>query len=242
LLAASLAAGAWSGATGAWSGYVVKSGATSEIAATFTVPTMVQCQSWPDGGTNFWVGIQSTDGNGNATIVADGITIGCASGQPMYYAWTYSSDSQQEVLLPDPVQPLDTVTATVTEAGATIAEAGGTYTMALNDTVQGWSESSSTTGGAASSNWSAVAASSFNGGASSEAVAVTGAQVNGAPLGQSNPEADEQGPDQYNGMVGLDPSGLDASGQAFSFSWNGPPNDLEVALRSEIGHIIFSSG
>ncbi len=128
------------------------------------------------------------------------------------------SDPYHPALIPltNPVFPSDRVTATVSESGAT-------YWMTLNDQVQNWSWSTSITGGAASGNWAAVAAESYFGGAYFDPVAVTGAQVNGLPLGLFNPEADEQGPNIFSGMAGLDPSGLDASGQNFSFSWNGQP-------------------
>jgi hypothetical protein len=48
-------------------------------------------------------------------------------------------------------------------------------------------------------------------GACFDPVAVTGAQVSGLPLGQFNPEADEQGPGIYNGTAGLDPMPLSLS-------------------------------
>ena len=51
-----------------------------------------------------------------------------------------------------------------------------------------------------------VIAESYDGGACLDPVAVTGAQVNGLPLGQFNPEADEQGPGIYNRTADLDPA------------------------------------
>jgi hypothetical protein len=219
LLAATLGSDSWTGATGTWSGYVVKGGANNEVAATFTVPT-ADCQSTPYGFTGFWVGIQSTDGNGIRTIVQDGIQISCGNGQPSYSAWgignAYSGGTP--VFLTDPVQPVDRITAVVWESGAT-------YWMSLYDPVENWWWSNSATGGAASSNTAAIAAESFFGGADFDPVAVTGAEVNGLPLNQFKPEADEQDPNSYHATAGLDPSGLDASGENFNFYWNGQPGE-----------------
>jgi Peptidase A4 family len=203
---------------GAWSGYVIKGGANDQVSATFTVPT-VFCQTWQNGpGSAFWVGIQSTDSNGTTTIVQDGIGVNCTNGQPQYYAGMVpDAYAQVAVPLPDKVQPGDAITAAVYEFGSW-------YAMAVSDPAENWNEFNFITGGADSSNWAAVAAESYNGGAFFYPVAVTGADVNGSPLGQFNPEADEQHPSIYQGTAGLDPSPLDASGQNFSFYWNGWPN------------------
>ena len=217
VLAAALASGAWTGYSGRWSGYMIGAAAHNEVAATFTVPAL-SCQSGEDGpATAFWAGISSTDSNGTQTIVQDGVRVACANGQPQYYAWIVSDvNTGYSVPLPNPVQPGDTVTAAVWEMGAT-------YWMGLYDPVENWWSFNSITGVAASTNIAAVAAESFNGGAYFDPVAVTGAEVNGVPLGQSNPVAEEEDPGWYNGTAGLDPSGLDASGQNFNFYWNGTP-------------------
>jgi hypothetical protein len=211
--------------SGAWSGYVVKGGYNSEVSATFTMP-VVYCQFARNyAGTAFWVGIQSTDSSGNATIVQDGINVACVNGQPGYGTWMVpSAYAQQLTQIPDPVQPLDTIDATV------IAFSGGLYAMMVQDTTENWFTYKIVTGGDASSNWAAVAAESYYGGAFFNPVAVTGAQVNWAPLLQSSPEADEQGPSIYDGTAGLDPSSLDASGQNFIFYWNGTPGNIQDDL------------
>jgi hypothetical protein len=209
--------------TGAqWSGYVVH-GDSYNVGATFTVSALY-CQSWQNGpGSVLWAGIQSTDSNGKATIVQDGIGYGCDNGQPRYYAWMVpDAHSGRVVSVPDPVQPGDAIFASVLEDGAE-------YWMYVDDETQNWSVLNSLTGGAASSNTAAVAAESYDGGAFFNPVAVTGAQVNGVPVGQSNPQALEEDPSRYNGTAGLDPGPLDATDQNFSFSWNGPPN---LALMS----------
>jgi hypothetical protein len=118
------------------------------------------------------------------------------------------------VSLPNPVQPVDRITAGVYEWG------NGYFTV-LYDAVQNWSAVNYVQGGTGSTDYTAVAAESYNGGAYFDPLAVTGASVNWAPLSQSNPQAWEQSPGIYNGTAGLDPSGLDASGQDFNFHWNG---------------------
>jgi hypothetical protein len=50
---------------------------------------------------------------------------------------------------------------------------------------------------------------------------VTNATMNGAPIGQTKPEADEQTPSIYGGTAGFDPTPLDATGMNFDFYWNG---------------------
>ncbi len=225
-LLAALAPESWSGATGRWSGYVVKGRSNNEVAATFTVSTL-SCQSGQDGvGTALWVGIQSTDSNGTPTIVQDGIGYRCGTGWPQYWAWMVpDAHSQQISALGDPVQPGDRISADVFEFGSV-------YWMILEDPVENWWAIKTVTGGAASSNMAAVAAESFDGGAYFDPVAVTGAQVNDLPLGQSSPEADEEGTGFFNGTAGLDPSGLDASGQNFNFSWNGTPGLASASMPS----------
>ncbi len=222
LLAAVRASGAWSGIISGWSGYVVPGGAGSEVAATFTVPMVptVYCESVQNGAkTYFWAGIESKDSNGNLTIVQAGIEYRCLNGQPYYSAfWVPDAYSGGvAVSLPDPVQPYDRITVGVYEIG-------GGYWVVLDDAVQNWSAANYVSDSAASAVYTAVAAESFNGGAYFDPVAVTGAQVNWAPLGQSNPQPWEQNPSIYHGSAGLDPSGLDASGQDFNFYWNVPPS------------------
>jgi hypothetical protein len=210
-----------------WSGYVIGSGDNWEVAADFTVPTLV-CQSWQNGpGSFFWAGIQSTEGansggssgiSGLITIVQDGIKVWCLNGQPQYQAWVVQDPEGPRIsILPNPVQPNDTIFANVVESG-------GQYWQYVDDETQNWTVLESVTGIAASNNTAAVAAESFDGGAYFYPVAVTGAQVNGLPLARSNPGPQEQNPRYYNGTAGLDPGPLDASGQDFNFSWNGPPN------------------
>jgi hypothetical protein len=94
------------------------------------------------------------------------------------------------------------------------------------DLSQVWTEIRYATLAADSSSyfWTAVGAESFHGGAYFDPVTVTYAEVDQAPIGQYNPEADEEQPSLYDGTAGLDPSQLDASGMDFSFYWNGSPS------------------
>jgi hypothetical protein len=105
------------------------------------------------------------------------------------------------------------------------ATSSGNYTMLLWDLSQPWAELSYATSPPYSSDYNtAVGAESFDGGAYFDPVTVTYAEIDQVPIGQYNPNADEQPPSIYNGTAGLDPSPLDASGMDFSFYWNGPPN------------------
>jgi Peptidase A4 family len=207
--------------SGAWSGYVVKNQDSSQVTATFTVPA-VTCQSGENGpGSAFWVGIQSTDSSGSATLVMAGINVSCTSGQPGYGAWMVpSADNPVLDPLPNAVHPGDQVTATVDNQNNT-----GQYVMTVTDHTQDWSQSKVVTGGNDSTDYGAVAATSYNGGAFFSPMAVTGATVNGAPLAQFHPEADQEQTSFYQGTAGLDPGPLDASGEDFSFFWTSPPGE-----------------
>jgi Clostridial hydrophobic W len=67
----------------------------------------------------------------------------------------------------------------------------------------------------------AIAGESNGGGVTTGPAQVTNAMVNFTPIGQENPEPDEQNPASYGGISGLDPSALDPTGTAFEFNWNG---------------------
>ncbi len=218
-LLATLTTGAWTGATGAWSGYVVKSGTSSDVSAKFTVPAALCPTGLTGPQTSFWAGIQSWGSNGASTLVQDGISLFCANGQPSYWAWMVAdaySDGRPVILL-DPVQPNDVIMAFV------YTDSVGNYTLVVADQAENWLEYRQTTGNPPSNDYAAVGAESFDGGVNFSPVAVTNAEVNNAPIGQSHYEADEQGPSIYNGTAGLDPSALDAAGQDFNFYWNAPP-------------------
>lgn len=216
-----------------WSGYVV-TGPEASAAATFTVPALPSCQNGLGsrilGGpaeagviaaagsrgpaTDFWAGIQTTDSSGTS-IVQDGIAAACPSNGPDYYAWMVTNAYNGiPVPLPGTVQAGDLITAAV------FTDLAGHYTLAVYDWSENWSQTSTLTGSAGSNDMAAVASESFSGGVSFAPVAVTGAYVNGEPIGQSNPEAEEEAPALFGGVVALDPTPLDQTEQNFSFYWN----------------------
>jgi hypothetical protein len=198
---------------GAWSGYVAKGGPYTSVAADFTVPVGV-CASGQNGnGTAYWVGIQGTN-DGSAVIVQTGFALICANGQPVYEA-VHATLQGGELVLPETVDPGDQIDEAVSCSGTTCWQD-------LRDVTQNWTDNiSDQVENGFSGNIAAVAGESDNGGLPSSATVVTNATVDGAPIGQADPEADQQTLSNYNGTEGLDPTPLDSTGTAFDFYWNG---------------------
>jgi hypothetical protein len=198
---------------GAWSGYVAKGGPYTSVAADFIVPVGL-CPAGSTGpGTGSWVGIQGTN-DGSAAIVQTGYTVSCANGQPEYLV---SHNNLQGVgtTLTENVQAGDQIDEAVSCSGSTCWED-------LKDVTQNWTNNASVQVENGFSGYvAAVASESFDGGAISSATVVTNATVDGAPIGQADPEADQQTLSNYNGTEGLDPTPLDSTGTAFDFYWNG---------------------
>ncbi len=205
-----------------WSAYAVRyqtngnNGNNFEASAFFTVPTAI-CSPGENAETAFWVGVENPITP--LSIVQDGFLVSCASGQPSYQAFYLPSAWSDGVpqYLPNTVQAGDDIFAYV------YTDPVGNYYELVTDVTQNWDYLTQIPGSPPVYDVAAVGAESFNGGVNFAPVAVTDAQVNDAPIGQSNPEADEQTPSIYSGTAGLDPTPLDASQMDFSFQWNGTP-------------------
>ena len=205
---------AWASLTeGPWSGYALEGGPYWWVSADFTVPGGI-CSQGPGEtgpGTSYWAGLQ-----GGTVIVQTGFTVSCVQGQPSYSAWHASLIGVPNTI-GELVQPGDQVTA---EVGCS----GSTCLQILEDTTQGWTDVLPVAMPSGFiSNIAAVAAESDHGGVTSGPVQVINADVNFAPIGMFNPEAEEQSPSIFGGAAGLDPTPLDPSGLDFDFSWNGNP-------------------
>lgn len=219
--------GAPSLVTGSWSGYVTTQGPFYGASADFTVPGAT-CPSddTEDSATNFWVGIQGTDPvTGQQDIAQTGFVVLCNQGQPQYYgthadlSGNYSLTPQlgQPSLIAQPMAPGDQVSASVVCLF-------GICVQTVQDLTQNWSDDLVLPVPQGFSGWIAAIAgesSCCTGGVNTGPVQVTGAMVNGTPIGQLNPQADEQCLANYNGTAGLDPTALDPTGTIFDFYWNG---------------------
>jgi hypothetical protein len=200
--------------TGDWSGYVSTATPFSSVSADFIVPTAT-CTRGPgenDVAENFWVGFQ---GQGANELVQTGFTVQCDSGQPVYSGW-HADVTASQTFISQPMQPGDQVDASVECLWGVCDET-------VQDVTQNWSDTSSLEASDPGSYIAAVAAESYNGGVTFDPVQVTNAMINGLPLGQLDPQANEQSPAIYGGTAGLDPSPLDPTGTAFEFYWNGNP-------------------
>jgi hypothetical protein len=204
--------------TGQYSGYVISSGGPYQSAsATFTVPDGVCTQGPSESGpgTLYSVGLQDT-----VAIVEAGFALNCNGGQPNYYAWTADASGVTSALS-QPLQSGDQLTVSIS-----CAADGDTCTQNLQDVTQNWQQSFDLLVPGFSAGWAGVYALNYDGGAYSDAVMVSGATVNGAPLGQYGPEANQQPPSGSGsfGFTGsLVPSAIETTGEDFSLVWNGYP-------------------
>jgi hypothetical protein len=207
--------------TSYWSGYVLPSGGPYQtVGATFVVPDGVCTQGSSESGpaTAYWVGV----GSYSATTIAQaGFKLNCDGGHPNYFAWVADATGYYTPMA-QPVQPGDQLTVNIS-----CPYGGNICTQDLQDVTQNWQQSSDLgVPDGFSADYAAVAAENYNGGTYSGAVLVSGATVNGAPIGQYGPQAWQQ-PASGSGSLGftgsLVPSPLDTTGEDFSFVWNGYP-------------------
>lgn len=194
------------------SGYAVSGGSYFSVTADFTVPTP-NCPGLPGAAsTDYWVGLQN---QGQNIIVQTGFSVQCNGVDS---AWTTSgtTGTLQGGFsdLPNPVQTGDFIELGVSCSGSTCYEA-------IVDATQGnWVADVPISVPGFTADTALVAGESFNGGALSSPVAVTNAQVNIQPIGQSNPQPLIEDPSDYQGTSQLVPGPLDPTGQDFDFSWS----------------------
>jgi hypothetical protein len=113
-----------------WSGYAAAgaAGSFTSVSASWTQPA-VTCGT-ADTFSSFWAGL---DGDGTPTVEQTGTEADCSGGAATYQGW-YEIFPNAPVFYPDPVQPGDAMSASVT------AGAGGTFTLTLSDATQGWTQ------------------------------------------------------------------------------------------------------
>ena len=216
-----------------WAGYIASGGTYTSVSATWTQPT-VKCTS--NGIVTLWVGL---DGDTDNTVEQTGTGADCRSGSPQYYAWwqTYPTNNQM-VYSGVPVAPGDQITATVTYAD-------GNYTMALADTSQNWSKSTTAAAPSGASNASAevvIEAAGINNVASVlpnfAKAAFSSATMNGGPP----TSAGAQPYDMLNNNNALiaRTTPTDATGGAFTITYTGGTN-VHAAFQSDAGSLFTYS-
>jgi hypothetical protein len=110
-----------------WSGYATTGSRFVSISSSWNEP-IATCSAGETSYSSFWVGL---DGDTSGTVEQTGTDADCSSGGPRYYAW-YEMYPKFPTNLSNPVQPGDTLTASVTTDGV------GRFTLAISDSKQGW--------------------------------------------------------------------------------------------------------
>ena len=110
-----------------WSGYAINgsSGSVSNVAGTWTVPTVSTSKS---GYSAVWVGI---DGYSSSSVEQIGTGEDVSNGQASYYAW-YEMYPSASVTIPSmTVKPGDSMTGSVTYNAA-----GNDFVLTITDTTE----------------------------------------------------------------------------------------------------------
>jgi len=113
-----------------WAGYAATgaAGTFTSVASGWTVPT-VTCTG-TDTFSSFWVGL---DGDGSGTVEQTGTEADCHGKAAAYSGW-FEMFPNAPVFYKQPVQPGDTMVASVTAEGA------GVFMLTLFDMTQNWSQ------------------------------------------------------------------------------------------------------
>ncbi|WP_051967502.1 G1 family glutamic endopeptidase [Kitasatospora mediocidica] len=184
---------------GVWGGYVAQGSGFQSISGSWTMP-QIQCNTSNDLFAP-WVGI---DGYGSQTVEQTGVQADCSSGSPVLSGW-YEMYPAPPQFFNDPVSAGDSFTGTVTTDGS------GTYSLALTDNTQGWTENTQQQLDAQNVSAEAVIESPSQSYPSFDRLDFSGVTVNGQPFDAFGPQAIDSG--QYtetalqNGSFSIVPSG-----------------------------------
>jgi hypothetical protein len=122
-----------------WAGYVAAgtAGTFTQVSASWAEPA-VTCTA---GQTfsSFWVGL---DGDGTSTVEQTGTEADCTDGAASYQGW-FEMFPAAPVFFGETVQPGDAMSASV------VANGGGSFTLTLTDSTQGWTKVTDQTSGTA---------------------------------------------------------------------------------------------
>jgi hypothetical protein len=196
-----------------WSGYATTGDTYNSVTGAWTQPA-VTCSSDQTAYSAFWVGL---DGDTSRTVEQIGTESDCSHGAPVYSAW-YETYPDPSVPIPNPVQPGDSFSASVT------ADGGDSFTLTLKDVTQGWTYTTTAISFRAqlgSAEWIAEAPSTGRRAlplADFGAVTFTQSMANDAAI-SANPNLDAITLAAFDGIVEAQPSSVSADGTSFSVTW-----------------------
>jgi hypothetical protein len=194
-----------------WSGYAVTGGRYTTVSASWTEPS-VSCSG--TAYSSFWVGL---DGDTSSTVEQTGTDADCSGSTPQYYAW-YEMYPKFPVNFSNPVQPKDSMSASVTNTGS------GNFTLTITDNTRGWSKSINARLRSAKLSSAEVIAEAPSGSggvlplANFGTVSFTNARANGSLLTSSTPGIDPITMVTSSGTVKAQPSSISSGG--FSDTWH----------------------
>jgi Peptidase A4 family len=118
-----------------WAGYVAAgaAGAFTSVSSSWAEPTATCGAS--ETFSSFWVGL---DGAGTDTVEQTGTEADCANGAATYQGW-FEMFPDAPVFYDNPVQPGDAMSASV------VANGGGSFTLTLTDSTEGWTQTTQQT-------------------------------------------------------------------------------------------------
>jgi hypothetical protein len=118
-----------------WAGYTSAGtpGTFTSVSSSWAEPT-VTCDA-NQTFSSFWVGL---DGNGTNTVEQTGTEADCTNGAAIYQGW-FEMFPNAPVFYNNPVNPGDAMSASV------VANGGGSFTLTLNDSTQGWTQTTNQT-------------------------------------------------------------------------------------------------
>jgi hypothetical protein len=205
-------------ATGAisenWAGYTSAGnpGTFTSVSASWAQPA-VTCTA-TDTFSSFWVGL---DGDGTNSVEQTGTEADCNGGAAAYQGW-FEMFPQAPVFYDNPVQPGDTMSASV------VANGGGAFTLTLTDSTQGWTQATSQTSDAAQLGSAEVIAEAPSDGTGAVlplsnfgTVSFSNATADNTALGNENPAALTMV--SAGGVTEATPSAL-TGGTAFTVTWD----------------------
>ena len=118
-----------------WAGYAAAgtAGGFTQVSASWSEPA-VTCTA-DQTFSSFWVGL---DGDGTSTVEQTGTEADCADGAASYQGW-FEMFPAAPVFYSETVTPGDAMSASV------VANGGGSFTLTLTDSTQGWTKVTSET-------------------------------------------------------------------------------------------------
>jgi Peptidase A4 family len=214
-----LAAGTVSGGVNAaattsanWAGYAVTGtpGTFTRVSGSWTQPP-VTCGA-ANAFSSFWAGL---DGDGTQTVEQTGTEADCSGGAATYAGW-YEIFPDAPVFYDNPVQPGDSMSASVTAVG------GGAFILTLTDATQGWTQTTHQTSATAQLGSAEVIAEAPSNGtvlplANFGTVNFTSATVGNTIPGDADPAALTMV--SAGGITEATPSAL-TGGNSFTVTWD----------------------